>query len=300
MSAFAVFGNPIKHSKSAEIYSLFAKEIGISSKYDLRLVSKIEDFDIVVRNFFDTGGLGANFTVPFKERAFFLCNQLTDRALMANAVNTIKKRSDNSLLGDNTDGIGLMNDLKRLCWLDFDDSIIEMNENKNLSSRKSDTHILLIGAGGAARGIIPMLLNIKGCYINVVNRTLLNAQKLVYYYHSIGCQNISYIDINKLKFHHGYNIKKYDLIINASSSSMSHVIPMIPSFLVSCFTKCYDVFYQNQDTVFITWCKKHGSNYCSDGLGMLVEQAAYAFYLWHNIFPSVKSVIDFLKSKNYV
>lgn len=293
MSVFAVFGNPIKHSKSAYIYKLFANEISIDDRYDLKLAVE-NNFDDMLYSFFESGGLGANITVPFKERAFFLCNQVTERAMIARSVNTIKKQSDNTLLGDNTDGIGLMNDLKRLNWINQYNVI-----NNNLSTyslccnhEPIFTRILLIGSGGAAKGIIPILLEVIGCYINVVNRNFVNAQKLVRYYHSIGRQNISFIDIDDLFYKSAE--KKYSLIINASSSSMYNVIPKIPSFLITSTTRCYDLFYQSKDTVFIEWCKKNGANYCADGLGMLVGQAAYSFYLWHGKFPSIDPVLSYL------
>lgn len=279
MTAFAVFGNPIEHSKSADIYKLFADEMNIPNKYDLKLVSE-GDFDYVLHDFFDSGGLGANITVPFKERAFLLCNHLTERAVVAKSVNTIKKNNDNTLLGDNTDGIGLINDLKRLFWISQD----------NMLKR-----VLLIGSGGAAKGIIPILLEeLPGCYINIVNRSFINAQKLVHYYHKIGRQNISCIDLNSFLYE-SCN-KKYNLIINASSSSMCNDIPKIPSFFITTRTRCYDLFYQSGDTIFIRWCKLHGANYCSDGLGMLVEQAAYSFYFWHNRFPSTAPVLHYLRA----
>lgn len=296
MNIFAVFGNPIKHSKSADIYSFFANEMGISDGYDLKLVLE-NDFNAMLHDFFDSGGVGANITVPFKERAVGLCHKLTERALIANSVNTIKKRYDGTLLGDNTDGIGFINDLKRLRWFNQNDNFASNNVRTLLFNNNSESilkNVLLIGAGGAAKGIIPVLLNVQGCYINIVNRTFLNAKKLVQYYHKIGRQNISYIDLNYLS--HEFSKKKYDLIINATSSSMYNDIPKIPSFLITQTTKCYDLFYQKEDTVFIKWCKRHGSHYCSDGLGMLVEQAACSFYIWHNKFPSTTLALNYLKS----
>lgn len=293
-SGFVVFGNPIKHSKSPEIYSLFEKEIGFSNKYGLKLTYH-QDFDKVLFDFFESGGLGANVTVPFKDRAFYVCDHLTDRAILANAVNTIKKQHDGTLLGDNTDGIGFISDLKYLNWLDKNNRIIDIYSrctNANFINIKPGmmSNILVIGAGGAAKGIISELLKIKECYVNVVNRTFINAQKLVRYYHSIGKQNISCMNLDRL-FHKSIKNKKYDLIINATSSSMVGEIPSIPSSLIGSFTKCYDIFYQKKDTSFLKWCKDQGSGFCSDGLGMLIQQAAYSFYLWHNIFPSVNFVL---------
>ncbi|URJ24646.1 shikimate dehydrogenase [Candidatus Blochmanniella camponoti] len=288
MNSFAVFGNPIKHSKSAEIYALFAQEIGISTEYNLKLAVQ-DNFNCLLYNFFELGGLGANITSPFKENAYFLCNQLTERAEKARSVNTIKKLKNGTLLGDNTDGIGFISDLKRLNWLD--------NNNQITSHTPMITNILLIGAGGAAKGIIPILLTtITTCHINIVNRTFSRAQELTSYYQEIGYKNISCLPLYKLR----YDTHKYSLIINATTSNIHSTIPKIPYFLITPDTKCYDLFYTKQDTLFITWCKKNGSNYCADGLGMLVGQAAHSFFLWHNAFPTIDPVINHLRSTCYM
>ncbi|WP_159714490.1 shikimate dehydrogenase [Blochmannia endosymbiont of Camponotus nipponensis] len=284
MSFFAVFGNPIKHSKSAEIYALFANEIGISKGYDLKLVSQ-DNFHYLLYDFFKLGGLGANITSPFKENAYFLCNQLTERAEKSRSVNTIKKLKNGVLLGDNTDGIGFISDLKRLNWID--------NDNISDTNKSTVINILLIGAGGASKGIVPVLLTtIEKCHINIVNRTFSKAQVLTSYYQEIGYKNVSCMPLCELY----YDTSKYSLIINATTSSMYSAILKIPSFLITPVTKCYDLFYQKQDTSFISWCKKNGSNYCADGLGMLVGQAAHAFLLWHNLFPSIDPVLNHLRS----
>lgn len=292
MSAFAVFGNPVKHSKSAKIYALFAKELGMLEEYDLRLVLKEENFDSILLKFFASSGLGANITVPFKERAFSLCHQCTKRAKMARSVNTIKKQYNGSLLGDNTDGVGFIEDLKRLNW------IMKNNENYIIQEHKekvsSIKNILLIGAGGATKGIVPVLLGMLNCNINIVSRTYSRAQLLVRFYYSMGYNNIFCMPLNVLNYS---NNKKYDLIINATTSSMYDDIPNIPSSVIAPFTKCYDLFYQKDSTFFLKWCQNHGSEHCVDGLGMLVEQAAYSFFLWHNVFPTnILSVLSVLRS----
>lgn len=291
MSDFAIFGNPIQHSKSPEIYALFASEIKISSKYDLKLVSE-KNFDTMLLDFFESGGKGANITVPFKERAVCLCHKLTERSMLANSVNTIKK-CGNVLLGDNTDGVGFISDLKRLCWMNEDNFLIHSNSSS--VKKFKPINILVIGSGGTAKGIISALLNIKRCYINIVNRTFDRAKKLVHYYYSMGYQNLSYIDYTQLSYN--YNKKIYNLIINTTSSSMYNVdLKISPSLIVTRYTRCYDVFYKKHDTVFIEWCKKNGASYCADGLGMLVGQAAYSFKLWHNVFPSILPVLNYLQS----
>lgn len=287
MSGFAVFGNPIKHSKSAEIYALFAREIGILEEYDLKLVLENENFYKTLVNFFSLEGLGANVTVPFKECAFKLCDQFTERAKIARSVNVIKKQCDGSLLGDNTDGIGLVSDLKRLRWI-INNRICVIHKNYPLAD------VLLIGAGGATKGIIPELLSIPNCNLNVVNRTYSRAQSLVKSYYKMGEYNISCEPLDTFFFN---NNKEYDLVINATSSSMYDKTLKIPLSIIGPSTKCYDLFYQKENTSFLRWCQKNGSRYCADGLGMLVEQAAYSFFLWHNSFPTnTVYVLSYLRS----
>lgn len=291
-TAFAVFGNPIKHSKSAEIYALFAREIGISEKYDLKLISPKEVFDDMLFDFFQSGGLGANITVPFKERAFSLCTQLTERARIARSVNTIKKQYSGDLLGDNTDGIGFITDLIDLHWISNSSKnyIRTVEEDKSLSSSTVD--ILLIGAGGAARGIIFELLTIPQCNLYIVNRTYLRAQSLVQYYCDMGYNNIYCVSLDEFSCNF-----KYNLVINATNSSVYNDVPHIPPFVINSFTKCYDLFYKKGKTSFLQWCQANGSKNCVDGLGMLIQQAAHSFYLWHDVFPlNVSSVFSYFRS----
>lgn len=264
MDAFAVFGNPIEHSKSPSIHALFSAEIGISHSYGRVLVSE-DKFEQVLRKFFLSGGLGANITMPFKERAFALCDQLTERASMAGAVNTVKKLLDGSLLGDNTDGIGLISDLQRLDLL------------------RPGNRVLLLGAGGAARGVIFPLLNF-GCPVILTNRTFSRAQKLVDCYRHLG--TISAMPLDNLA------IREYDLIINATSMGLYDQVPELPESLITPKVNCYDMFYQNGGTPFIIWCQQQGAHRCADGLGMLVGQAAYAFLLWHGVLPPILPVLE--------
>ncbi|AKC60391.1 shikimate dehydrogenase [Blochmannia endosymbiont of Camponotus (Colobopsis) obliquus] len=265
MDSFAVFGNPIEHSMSPEIYSFFAEETGITASYGKRLAT-ITNFKIILEQFFISGGMGANITMPLKEHTFMLCKNLTKRATVAGAVNVLKKQHDGSLLGDNTDGIGLLADLQRLGWL-------------NIGSK-----ILLVGSGGAARGIIFPLLTF-GCQIILTNRTLLRAQKLANFFHNIG--NINVVPFNELC------TVQSDVIINATSAGVYGKLPNLPNSLINSSVSCYDLFYQKDiDTPFIRWCKEQGAVRCSDGLGMLVGQAAYSFLLWHNLLPSISLVLQ--------
>lgn len=268
MNNFAVFGNPIKHSKSPQIHAIFASETGISHSYGRVLVLQ-ENFEQVLQQFFSIGGLGANITMPFKERAFSLCNQFTELASMSGTVNTIKKQPDGSLLGDNTDAIGLVSDLQRLGLLHY------------------GIRILLIGAGGAARGVIFSLLTL-GCRIVLTNRTFLRAQQLAEFYSHLG--EISAVPLSKLI------TADYDLIINATTTGVYGNIPDISRFLVTPAVSCYDMFYQDGDTPFTAWCRQQGAKQCADGLGMLVGQAAHSFLLWHGVLPPILPVLELLCS----
>ncbi|AEI74890.1 Shikimate dehydrogenase [Candidatus Moranella endobia PCVAL] len=268
MDTYAVFGNPIHHSRSPYIHALFATLTGLSHPYK-RVMAPLESFEHTLWHFFEAGGLGANITLPFKERAFSLCDKLTERGLLAGAVNTIKKLPDGSYLGDNTDGIGLVSDLKRLHIL------------------RQDSRVLLIGAGGATRGVIQPLLA-YGCQIVLTNRTFSRAQKLVDFYHS----DISALPLEQLR------TPDYDLIINATSTGVQGNIPILPVSVITPVVCCYDMFYQpGGDTPFITWCRRHGALICADGLGMLVGQAASAFLLWHGVLPPILPVLKILRAE---
>ncbi|SNC58455.1 shikimate dehydrogenase [Sodalis endosymbiont of Henestaris halophilus] len=269
MDIYAVFGNPINHSRSPRIHTLFAVEMGLSHTYG-RVLAPINDFEQTLLRFFDTGGLGANITLPFKERAFSLCDHLTTRGSLVGAVNTIKKLPDGSLLGDNTDGIGLISDLERL----------------NLLSQNS--RVLLVGAGGAARGgILPLLT--YGCKVVLTNRTFPRAQELVRFYHHAG--DISALPLELL------SAPDYDLIINATSAGMYGSIPQLPASIITPSVCCYDMFYQQKDTPFIAWSRRQGAVRCADGLGMLVGQAASSFLLWHGVLPSILPVLNTLRAE---
>lgn len=269
MDTFAVFGNPIKHSQSPRIHALFAAETGIHHPYS-RVLVPLDKFDLIFRQFFNTGGLGANITLPFKELTCSLCEQLTERSALARAVNTVKKQPDGTLLGDNTDGIGLVSDLQRL----------------NLLQR--DSRVLLVGAGGAARGVILPLIA-YGCKVVLTNRTFPRAQELVGFYHHLG--KIQALQLDRL------NVPEYDLIINATSTGVLGETPVLPASLITPAVFCYDMFYQKGDTPFISWCLRQGAQRCSDGLGMLVGQAAYAFFLWHGVLPPILPVLEKLRAE---
>ncbi|PPI86518.1 shikimate dehydrogenase [Candidatus Pantoea edessiphila] len=267
MFKFAVFGNPINHSKSPLIHHEFAKQTGIKHNYGCICVP-INEFKKSISKFFSQGGLGANVTLPFKQEAYQFADELSERAYFAGAVNTLKKQNDNKIFGDNTDGIGLISDLQRLNMI------------------KAGDRVLVIGAGGAARGIIlPLLLS--GAILTVTNRTNSRAQELVYNFKYNGV--INSCSISEL------NGKYFDLIINATSSSSNKQMPIIPSSILNNKPRCYDIFYQKELTTFLYWCQKQGCNYLSDGLGMLIYQAAHAFQLWHGVMPNITNIFKKLQ-----
>lgn len=270
MKKFAVLGNPINHSKSPFIHKLFAKQFKIKNFYYEKIFVDVDKFEIKVNEFFLNYGNGINITLPFKTQAFNISNKLTERAKLSKTVNTLKKENG-FLIGDNTDGIGLLEDLKNLNMI-----------NKNYK-------ILIIGAGGAAQSIIPVLLSF-GCFITITNRTLLRAINLYKIFESN--KNIKILDSNKIDYN-------FDLIINATSASTNKENLILPeSLLINKSTKCYDICYQKSGmTPFLKWCKSKDSMFLSDGIGMLVNQAAYSFLFWNGIFPDVKIVIKKLKSE---
>lgn len=266
-TSFAVFGNPIAHSKSPRIHELFAAQTGITLTYQ-RVLAPLDTFEQMLRQYFHDGAGGANVTAPFKERAFAEVDERSECAALAGAVNTLKRLSDGRLYGDNTDGIGLLSDLQRLALV------------------KPLDRVLLVGSGGAARGVIQPLLA-YGCTVVLTNRTFFKAEALTKIFCDIGD-----IQATALDDLHG---QSFDLVINATSSGMYDSIPNLPPELISPKTYCYDMFYLPQLTPFLSWCVQQGAIHYADGLGMLVGQAAHAFKLWHGVMPDVEPVIDLLK-----
>ncbi|MEI2267282.1 shikimate dehydrogenase [Erwinia sp. CGal63] len=269
MRNFAVFGNPVSHSKSPRIHQLFAEQMNIAHPYG-RICAPVEGFTQAIADFVAQGGAGANVTLPFKEQAYRLVDVLSERASLAGAVNTIKKLEDGRLLGDNTDGIGLLSDLERLAMI------------------KPGDRVLLVGAGGAARGVILPLLS-SGCSLTITNRTLAKAQTLAELFQQAG--EIVALPAEQLEG------MPFDLIINATSSGVGGEVPAIPASLINQHSRCYDMFYQAGATPFLRWCREQGAVIMADGLGMLVGQAAWSFFLWHDALPDVEPVIALLKAE---
>lgn len=269
VKSFAVFGNPIAHSKSPQIHALFSEQTGIALTYE-RMLAPVDSFEKILRRYFQAGSCGANITLPFKERAYHEVDELSERASLAGAVNTVKRLADGRLLGDNTDGVGLLSDLQRLALVQPQD------------------RVLLIGAGGASRGVIQPLLS-HGCSIVLTNRTFSRADVLAEIFKPVG--DIQAMPLAALVG------QRFDLIINATSSGVEGGIPAIPTSLLASDTRCYDMFYQSELTPFLLWCRQHGALRFADGFGMLINQAAHAFALWHGVMPDIEPVIAQLKKR---
>lgn len=266
---YAVFGNPISHSKSPQIHQLFAAQEGIELTYERILVDNdIDTFHDALRIFFNNGGIGANVTVPFKEYAFRLAQNLSERAQIAGAVNTFLLMEDGSLYGDNTDGIGLIHDIQ-----------------DNLKFPIHNKKVLLIGAGGAARGVVFPLLQCKPALLAVTNRS---HDKALAFAQQFQIQAVHFTELSTQSF---------DLIINATSSSLTGDVPAI---LGHTFRNCqlaYDMVYAKYATSFMRFAAEHGAQRTADGLGMLVGQAAYSYYLWRGFYPNIVPVMTQLQQE---
>ena len=261
---YAVFGNPINHSKSPNIHRQFAEQTGQDMHYAKQLVAEGE-FTQAAEAFFAQGGKGLNITVPFKLDAYTFAQQLTPRAKRAGAVNTLAIQIDGSIIGDNTDGIGMVHDMHNLGW------------------ELKDKRILILGAGGAVRGVLQPLLEEQPLSIHIANRTLGKAQELAQEFHDLG-------DIHACSFEH-IEGQQFDVVINGTSASLSGDLPPLPNKLLSTNACCYDMMYGAEPTVFMAWAERQGATHIADGLGMLVGQAAEAFYLWRHVRPEVMPVI---------
>lgn len=269
MKYFAVFGDPISHSLSPQIHEAFALQFAISLRYE-RIRVPSGDLKANIQAFRQQGGKGANITLPLKQEAFTLCEQLSNRALEAQAVNTIGWNENGELWGDNTDGEGF---------------ICDVVNNHQLSL--NDKRILLLGAGGAARGILAPILA-QSSMLVVVNRDLSRAEHLVAHYPQV--KVMTYDQLAQAAQ------APFDYIINATSASLSESLPPIPPHVIqnAC---CIDLAYRAQGlTPFLQWAKDLQASYIMDGLGMLVEQAAIGFALWHGHKPSTAPVLQQLRA----
>ncbi|MGD8712887.1 MAG: shikimate dehydrogenase [Thiohalophilus sp.] len=264
---YAVMGNPIAHSKSPRIHTLFAEQTGEPVHYEAIQVDP-GGFAQAVGNFDASGGKGLNITVPFKQEAWELVNERSERAERAGAVNTIRF-GEGKLFGDNTDGIGLVNDLL----------------NNQIVIR--DKRILLMGAGGAARGVLAPLLKQHPEQLVIANRTAEKARDLAAAFGDLGpVEGCGYEALQD---------KKFDVVINATAASLQGELPPLPDTLLAENAACYDMMYGSEPTPFMVWAEQHDAGKVLDGLGMLVEQAAESFYVWRGVRPETRPVIEQLR-----
>jgi len=263
---YAVIGNPIAHSKSPLIHIAFAKQTDQDISYEV-VLAPLDGFAATIQDLINKGFKGANVTVPFKLEAFDLCDELTERAKSASAANTLTFESG-KIKGDNTDGIGLVNDIEI-----------------NLKHALEGAQILLLGAGGASQGVLFPLLNVHPKCVIIANRTLVKAQQMV---EKAGVAVI--VSANTFASLQG----KFDVIINATSTGLSNsALPISDSiFAKNCLA--YDMIY-GCETPFMKQAKENGAQ-VADGLGMLVEQAAEAFYIWRGVRPETAPVIKMMRS----
>jgi shikimate dehydrogenase len=265
---YVVIGNPIAHSKSPDIHARFAAQTGQAIVYE-RLLAPLGGFASAVRAFMEDGGKGANVTVPFKLDAFDMATELSERARAAGAVNTLVF-DGHRIKGDNTDGVGLVADIV-----------------KNAGVALAGKRILLLGAGGAARGVILPILNERPAALVIANRTPEKAQELAQRFNADGSVAASAFETVQGQF---------DVVINATSASLSAELPPIPSQVFGTGTLAYDMMYGKEPTVFMRFAQEHGAQ-ARDGLGMLVEQAAEAFFVWRGVRPDTAQVLHDLREK---
>ena len=268
---YAVMGNPIAHSKSPRIHSLFAEQTGEAIHYTAIQVDP-GGFEQAVGNFIASGGKGLNITVPFKQEAWQLVDSRSERAARAGAVNTIKIENS-KLFGDNTDGIGLVNDL--------------VNNNSIILKHK---RILLMGAGGAARGVLVPLLEKDPALLVIANRTESRARDLAKEFSDLG-------QVQGCGYDETLAAQQFDVVINATAASLQGELPPLPEGILADAACCYDMMYGAKPTPFMEWAERQGASTILDGLGMLVEQAAESFTLWRGVRPETLAVIKLLRQE---
>ena len=269
---YAVIGNPISHSKSPLIHSEFARQTEQDMAYTAIEVP-LDGFANSLKQLRDVLKLrGINITVPFKEQAWQQIENKSERAMRAGAINTILFNQDGSMYGENTDGIGLCQDL-----------------TVNHAVSLKDKRILLLGAGGAARGVVEPILAHQPKALFIANRTASKAEQLAKIFAELGTvRGGGFDDISA----------QFDVVINATAASLQGDVPPLPDNLLADNACCYDMMYSDNDTAFITWAKNHGAAKAIDGLGMLVEQAAEAFRLWRGIKPATNHVIAMFRNND--
>ncbi len=267
---YAVVGNPIAHSKSPFIHARFAEQTGEDIHYEA-LLAPLDGFARTARAFFAEGGKGLNVTVPFKLEAYELVDHLGAWAERAGAVNTVALEPDGLLLGENTDGIGLERDL-----------------TANLQVRVAGRRLLVVGAGGAVRGILEPLLRCEPRELVIANRTVAKAELLRDLFADLGPVHACGFD--------ALAGERFDLVVNGTSASLGGALPELPPGLFAPRSVAYDLFYAPRPTPFMRWALQQGATRAFDGLGMLVEQAAESFFIWRGVRPDTRPVIQALRA----
>lgn len=266
---YAVVGNPVAHSKSPVIHAEFARQSNQDLRYT-RLVAPLDAFAATVMQFRSDGGRGLNITLPFKEEAYALANLLSPRAQLAGAVNTIRF-DDDGIFGDNTDGAGLVRDIEH-----------------NLGVVIDNKRVLILGAGGAARGIVGPIAAQRPAQITLANRDIAKAERVALAHGA--CATISVLAYDELRD------ACYDIIINATASSIHKQCPPLPSGVFARGGLAYDLMYAPEPTLFMQFAKdQHAELAVADGIGMLVEQAAESFFIWRGVRPLTADVIAMLR-----
>ncbi len=266
---YAVIGHPVGHSRSPWIQAAFARQCGQTLRYSALEVAPA-DLQATVRAFFAEGGCGLNVTVPHKQAVLPLLATLSEPARLAGAVNTIVRAQGPVLCGDNTDGLGFVCDLTR-----------------NLGVPVASRAVLVLGAGGAARGLIGPLLGLAPGELVIANRTAARAHELAQRFAPLGPVRGSALE--------ELGTRRFDLIVNATASSLAGELPALPVEVLEAASACYDLAYGHGPTPFVRWARAHGVRRCADGLGMLVEQAAESFLLWRGIRPETGPVLAALQ-----
>lgn len=269
LDQYAVFGNPIAHSKSPRLQMAFAEQTEQAITYTAQCIDE-DNFFSAAAEFFVQGGKGLNITVPFKLDACQFADELTTRAQRAGAVNTLIKK-EQKIIGDNTDGVGLLTDIRDI-----------------LQWPVVNSRVAILGAGGAVRGIIEPLLSAGVKEIIIANRTVEKAIQLAKDFSDLG--NISGCEFSALS-------EKFDLIINGTSASLHGELPPLPEYFFHEKSYCYDMMYGKEPTIFMQAALNKGAENVSDGLGMLVCQGAESFYQWRGVKPNPKPVIDQIRNE---
>lgn len=267
---FAVFGNPIGHSKSPQIHALFAEQFGIDIDYRT-IEAPLDGFAAAIDAFRNEGAGGCNITVPFKQAAWELADSKSGRAELAGAVNTFRFEDDGTIFADNTDGVGLLRDL-----------------TLNLDAILYQKRVLVVGAGGAVRGMLGPLIEQAPKTLVLANRTVAKAVKLAKIFSTIG--PIEPCGLIELKD------QQYDIVINGTAASLSGDVPPLPEDIFAEDALAYDLMYASRPTAFMQWSKAHGASRVCDGLGMLIEQAAESFSIWLGERPDTEVVIRVLRA----